>query len=102
MRDRSGMPRSGRCRMPWRETCVMDERMAFVVAVRAGTVSMAEVCRRFGVSRPTGYRWLGRAAQEGPAGLVNHSRARTTQAHATPARSVETVLAVKRRYPSWG
>ena len=30
---------------------------------------MAAVCRRFGVSRKTGYKWLDRYAQQGVAGL---------------------------------
>jgi transposase len=88
--------------MPWRETGVMDERMAFVVAVRKEETAVAQVCRQFGISRTTGYRWLTRVGQERLAGLTDRSRARKTQAHATPAASVAEIVALKHRYPSWG
>jgi putative transposase len=46
--------------MPWRETRVMDERARFVLAVEAGEEPVAAVCRRFGISRDKGYKWLRR------------------------------------------
>ena len=45
--------------MGWMETCAMDERMRFVLAVEREEESMAALCRRFGVSRKSGYKWLG-------------------------------------------
>ena len=49
--------------MPWRETCVVDERMRFVLAVEAGEEPVAALCRRFGISRRHGYKWLGALAR---------------------------------------
>jgi transposase-like protein len=46
--------------MPWLRTNPMDERMRFIVAHVEGLYSMTELCERFGVSRQTGYKWLGR------------------------------------------
>jgi len=46
--------------MGWMETCAVDERMRFVMAVESQEEPFAVVCRRFGVSRKTGYKWLGR------------------------------------------
>jgi hypothetical protein len=46
--------------MPWRETCRMDERMRFVLSCEAGEESFAALCRVYGVSRKTGYKWLER------------------------------------------
>jgi putative transposase len=37
--------------MGWMETCTMDERIRFVLAVEAREETFAAVCRRFGVSR---------------------------------------------------
>jgi transposase-like protein len=45
---------------PGKKTCHLEERMRFVLEVRAGRESMACLCRRFGISRQTGYRWAGR------------------------------------------
>ena len=62
--------------MGWTETCVVDERMRFVVAVEEHEESFAALCRRFGVSRQTGYKWLGRfRGGRGVAGLFDRSRA---------------------------
>ena len=42
--------------MPWKETCAMEEREAFVQAWLSREFTMSELCERFGVSRPTGYK----------------------------------------------
>lgn len=44
--------------MPWKTTCTVDERRNFVAMAKA--MPMAEACRRFGVSRKVGYKWLER------------------------------------------
>ena len=44
--------------MGWMETCAVDERMRFVMVVERQEEAFAAVCRRFGVSRKTGYKWL--------------------------------------------
>jgi transposase-like protein len=51
--------------MGWRETCAMEERMRLMLAVEAGEEPMAALCRRFGVSRRIGYKWLGPLARRG-------------------------------------
>ena len=51
--------------MGWTETCVVDERMRFVVAVEKREESFAAMCRRFGVSRRVGYKWLARFEEAG-------------------------------------
>jgi transposase-like protein len=44
--------------MPWQEVSTMSLRQEFVTMVQHGTVPVSEVCRRFRVSRKTGYKWL--------------------------------------------
>ena len=51
--------------MGWTETCAVEERMRFVVAAQKQEESFAAVCRRFGVSRRVGYKWLARFEEEG-------------------------------------
>jgi putative transposase len=88
--------------MIWRETCAMEERMRFVDAVVENTESFAAVCRRFGVSRKTGYKWLARYEAEGVEGLKDQSRAPLHHAHAMTARIAELCLMVRRAHPTWG
>jgi hypothetical protein len=44
--------------MPWRETCVVDERVRFIAALREADEPFAVICKRFEISRKTGYKWL--------------------------------------------
>lgn len=40
--------------MPWKETCAVDEKMAFIAECLRGELPMTAVCARFGISRDTG------------------------------------------------
>jgi transposase InsO family protein len=83
-------------------TCAVEERMRFVIAVEKQQESFAAVCRRFGVSRRTGYKWLGRYQDAGIDGLSNHSRAPHHHPHAIAEKVFERCLEVRRAHPSWG
>ncbi|MBH5396676.1 helix-turn-helix domain-containing protein, partial [Bradyrhizobium sp. CNPSo 4010] len=47
--------------MPWREVSLMDQRKEFVRLFRQADVNRRELCRRFGISPKTAYKWLARA-----------------------------------------
>jgi len=79
----------------------MDVRLRFVQDVHRPGWSVAEVCRRYQVSRKTGYKWLDRYAKVGPAGLVDRSHRPYSCPHATPAAVVEQIRGLQRRY-RWG
>src|SRR2546428_324408 len=51
--------------MPWEERSLMDVRLRFVQDVHRPGWSVAEVCRRYQVSRKTGYKWLERYEKAG-------------------------------------
>ena len=57
--------------MPWLETDVRDQRIQFVMTVRRGGVTVTEACRAFGISRKTGYKWLGREAVAGSVAVLD-------------------------------
>jgi transposase InsO family protein len=86
--------------MPWREASHVSERLEFVELALAEGSNLSELCRRFGVSRPTAYKWLGRRRAGEP--LEDRSR----RPHASPSRSghaVEAaVLKVRQAHPAWG
>ncbi len=42
--------------MPWKETCVMDEKLAFIVEYLRGDLPMTALCEGYGISRDTGHR----------------------------------------------
>jgi transposase InsO family protein len=84
------------------ETCAVDERMRFVIAAAEREVSFAALCRQFGVSRKTGYKWLGRYEEAGVAGLIDRSRAPLHHPQAMSREIAERCLEVRRAHPTWG
>jgi putative transposase len=88
--------------MPWTETRTMDQRCQFVMAYQSGHFEMSELCRIYGVSRPTGYKWIERFREEGLLGLQDRSRA----AHHCPHRMSDAVaqwlLDERRAHVHWG
>lgn len=88
--------------MVWKETCAVEERMRFVMAIVEDQEPIAAVCRQFGVSRKTGYKWLQRYDQDGVAALADRSRAPLTHPHALTERIASRLIEVRRAHPTWG
>ena len=88
--------------MAWKETCAVDKRMRFVMAIEAGEDSFSVTCRRFGVSRRVGYKWFGRYRLEGVSGLSDRSRAPHRRPHSLSDEIAGACLAVRRAHPRWG
>ncbi len=87
--------------MPWRETCVMEERMRFVLAAKEEGAVMSQVCAEAGISRQTGYIRLRRFEAEGVEGLKDRSRAPHEHGRSREAELVDDVLALREHY-GWG
>src|SRR5262249_61553429 len=88
--------------MPWDVSSVMDERVAFIVAWQNGEGSVAELSRQFQISRKTAYKMVDRFETMGWEGLQDLSRAPHHHPNAVNATTVEAVLAVRQRHPTWG
>lgn len=88
--------------MPWRKTSVMNERVQFIADYLSGLYGKIELCRGYGVSRPTADKWIHRYAERGAQGLEELSRA----AHFHPNQTAEQLRALiveaKLRRQSWG
>ena len=79
-----------------------EERFRFIEEYRSGELSFAELCRWFGVSRKTGYKWVGRYEAKGWEGLADLSRAPHRHAGEVLDEVKETVLEARRGHPTWG
>lgn len=88
--------------MPFQECSKVSHREEFCRLALTAGANIRELCRRFGVSSATAYKWLARYRELGVAGLVERSR----RPHASPGRSdpaVEAaVVAVRTEHPTWG
>jgi len=86
--------------MPWKEETVENLRRAFVVeAIREGS-NISELCRRYGITRKTGYKWIQRY-YDGMT-MLDQSRAPILRPHKTPPETEELIIAVRCDHPSWG
>jgi transposase InsO family protein len=81
---------------------VPDERLRFVIACIEGDDSMAALCRRFGVSRRVGYKWLSRYKELGPPGLAERSRAPRTSPSKVAENVERRILSMRADHPTWG
>ncbi len=88
--------------MPWKEVCQMDERIRFVVEATYGKETMAQLCRKYEISRKTGYKWLNRSREKGVAGLAELSRAPKNCPHKTPIEMRDALIALRKANPAWG
>jgi len=88
--------------MPWKETTHVSQRHEFVLLAQQEGADLSLLCRRFHVSRKTGYKWLKHFRQGGADGL----RDRTRRPHASPARTPpaveQQVLKLRAAHPAWG
>ena len=83
------------------ETNVMKERLAFVRDLESGHWSMTELCERYGVSRPTGYKWAARHQADDKTGLDDRSRAPQRCPHRTSEALEALIIAARQEY-GWG
>jgi putative transposase len=89
--------------MPWKETCPMDERMRFITAMMEDDDrSFAELCREFGISRKTGYKWVGRYETLGPRGLQETPREDYVRPSRLDPQVVDTLVQARKEKPRWG
>lgn len=88
--------------MPWKELLVSDQRMRFVLACLGAEESLASLCRKYGVSRRTGYKWLARYREQGPPGLSDRSRAPRCHPNQIEEKIERRILSLRADHPSWG
>ena len=82
--------------MPWRESTCMSQRLEFIAEAGRRELSFSALCREYGISRKTGYKYLGR---EEP---TERSRRPLTSPRKTAAEVEALVCELRRREPVWG
>ena len=80
----------------------MDEKTAFIAECLRGELPMTALCERYGISRDTGYRLLGRYREEGPSGLQARSRAPHHHGMAMAEEIAAAIVALRQQRPFWG
>src|SRR5262245_10530961 len=88
--------------MGWKVACVMEERFRFIEEWKRKDEGMAELCRRYGVSRQTGYKWIERYEQGGIEELADRSRAPHSHPNEVVDEVADAVVVLRSVHPRWG
>jgi len=88
--------------MPWKEATKVELKEEFVMLAEQPNANMSQLCRRFGISRPTGYKWLARYRAEGFEGLTERSRRPHRSPNKTPDHIEQLVEDARNNDRSWG
>ena len=85
--------------MPWESKTVEKLREEFVLAAKS-THNFSSLCREFGITRKTGYKWVNRFKNQNE--LKDQSRKPNLIANKTPIEIEEVILALRNENPGWG
>jgi putative transposase len=86
--------------MPWKETCVVDQRVRFIAALQEDPRgNFSRLCERFGIARSVGYKWVERYNELGPSGLADRESVARACPHKTPDAVEDRVVALRKRHP---
>ncbi len=88
--------------MPWMEATRMSQRQEFVLLAQAQQTNVRQLCRRFEISPPTAYKWLGRFQEGGVDALQDQSRRPRCSPNQTPPELERQVVELRQQHPAWG
>jgi putative transposase len=87
--------------MPWKKSDPMDQRIEFCLkALRSG--NFRELCREYGISAKTGYKWRERFLREGSEGMEEQSRRPLSHAESLREQEVCEMVRLKQAHANWG
>lgn len=86
--------------MPWKEETVEQQRTNFITLANEEGSNISALCRQFGITRRTGYKWLDRYRRGD--NLGNQSRAPYFRPRQTPETIENLILSVRIKHPTWG
>jgi transposase InsO family protein len=86
--------------MPWKEKTVEESRAEFVGEMLAREKSISQICREYGVTRRTGYKWLERARQGET--LKDRSHRVNNHPKKTDVETEAVIMEARSEHPAWG
>jgi putative transposase len=86
--------------LPWKESSPVTERERFIDEYMRKEHSVAELCRRFGISRKTAYKWISRYLCG--CELGDRSRRPNSSPRATSEWLEDAIVQSRKQRPRWG
>jgi len=87
--------------MPWKETRKMDQRTEFALRSMK-TTNFRQLCREYGISAKTGYKWKQRFLECGLGGMEEESRRPRGHPSELSEEVVCEIVRLKTAHPHWG
>lgn len=88
--------------MPWKKATTMELRQEFIQFATREGANLRALCRRFGITPRTGYKWLKRYREGGESGLGERSRRPQHSPGKTPDAKEATIIQERKAHPVWG
>jgi transposase InsO family protein len=88
--------------MPWEARPIVSLRKDFVLRALAKQLPFAALCRQYGISRKTGYKWLRRFEATGIGGLADESRRPLISPLETSTEIQLEIIKLRQKHPTWG
>ena len=88
--------------MPWKEKDVVNLRKEFVLDALEEMAPFSDLCREYGISRKTGYKWKERFVARGMAGLADHARRPAHSRNETDEDTICEIIRLKEAHRAWG
>src|SRR5260221_4763116 len=88
--------------MPWKETSAMDQRIQLIADWLSRDYGKSELCRIYGISRPTADKWIRRYDQLGLPGLEELERVPQRHPNRTAEELRALIVQTKFRRQKWG
>lgn len=86
--------------MPWKDQTKMQQRLEFVKFATRKDSNISELCKRYNITRKTGYKWIERFQQTGTCEEV--SRKPKHSPKVTSGKIIDEIINLKQKYETWG
>lgn len=88
--------------MVWKEVSMDQQKIEFIEEVLKKDIPFYDICRKFGISCKTGYKWYNRFLDKGLEGLKDLSRAPHSHPNQIDSATVDIIISIKKQFPYWG
>jgi transposase InsO family protein len=88
--------------MPWENRGVMSLREEFIARAQESDENLSQLCREYGISRKTAYKWISRYEKEGLLGLTDRPRRPLHMPARTDEDLISLIVSARDKYPAWG
>ena len=88
--------------MPWKETNKMELKEQFITEMLKKEIPFSHLCKKYGISEKTGYKWKNRFNEQGKAGLQELSREPHSNPNQVDGDTAAELIKIKLDHKTWG